>query len=210
MDDKWTKIPDDKTIEATAAALSANNIETFVVDTEEEARKKFFELVPEGVEVFTNTSATLEALGINRELNESGKFISHKNMVTEMPANTKEESRDKRGEGSSPEYAVGSVHAITEDGHVLIASGTGSQLPGYAYGADHVVWVVGAQKLVKNIDEGIKRIYEHSLPLESARLNKVYNTTVGSNPRRILIINSESDMHKNRTKAIIVKEVLGF
>ncbi len=208
--DKWTKIADDTTIEATAAALAKNNIETFIVPTAEEAKKKFFELVPEGVEVFTNTSTTLDQLGITPELNDSGKFVSLKHKVASMPADKPEDARAKKAVGSAPEFAVGSVHAITSDGHLMIASGSGSQLPGYVYGADHIVWVVGAHKLVKNIDEGLKRIYEHSLPLESARMNKVYNTTAGSNPRRILIFNSENDGNKNRTKIIIVKEVLGF
>lgn len=208
--DKWTKIPSDEVINQTVETLGKNNIETFVVETGEQAKKKFLELVPEGSEVFTNTSTTLDTLGINEVLNESGKYVSLKHKVENMPGDTPEQIRERRKAGSAPEYAVGSVHAVTADGHVLIASGSGSQLPGYTYGATNIVWVVGAHKLVENIDDGIKRIYERALPLESERINKVYNTTSGSSPRRILIFNSENDSNKNRTKMIVVKEVLGF
>lgn len=109
---------------------------------------------------------------------------------------------------TTPDWAVGSFHALTYDGKIMLASGSGSQVPGYAYGADNVVFVAGTHKIVKNIDEGFDRIYNHALPLESERINRVYKTTAGSNPRRILIINSEAD--NKRTNIILVKEALGF
>jgi len=108
--------------------------------------------------------------------------------------------------GAAPEYAVGSVHAVTEDGKVIIASNTGSQLPAYAYGSAHVIWVVGTQKIVANLEQGLKRIYEYVLPLESERLKKVYG--VESNVSKLLIINKE--IAPNRLTLILVKQKLGF
>ena len=210
MDNKWTQIPTDDVINKTVEALKANNIEAFVVENGEEAKKKFFELVPEKSEVFTNTSTTLDQLGITEEINESGKFVSLKNKVSEMPANTPEEQIKKRQIGTAMQYSVGSVHAITQDGHTVIASGSGSQLPGYAYGAEHVVWVASANKIVRDIQEGIQRIYEHALPLEDVRMKKVYGPESGSNPRKILIFNSDPVWTPDRTKLILVKEQFGF
>src|SRR6267142_798654 len=57
--------------------------------------------------------------------------------------------------------------AKTKPGSLMIASNSGSQLPSEAYASPHVIFVAGAQKIVKDIDEGFKRIYEHTLPLES-------------------------------------------
>ena len=108
--------------------------------------------------------------------------------------------------GAAPEWVVGSVHAVTEEGAVLIASASGSQLPAYAFGSSHVIWVVGAQKLVKNFDEGIKRLYEYSFPLEDERARKVYG--MGSGVNKILVINKE--WMEGRITMIIVKEKLGF
>jgi hypothetical protein len=109
--------------------------------------------------------------------------------------------------GAVPEYMVGSVHAITEGGSVLIASNTGSQLAGYAASAAHVIWVVSTKKIVANVDEGIKRIYEYTYPLEDKRAQEAYGG-MHSNVSKLLIVNRE--VMPGRTKVILVKEDLGF
>src|SRR5581483_9685420 len=95
--------------------------------------------------------------------------------------------------GAAPEWSLGSVHAVTEDGKVIIASNTGSQLPAYAYGSSHVIWVVGAQKIVTGLDDGMRRLREYILPKESVRLRKAYNLpdTAQSNISKLLIVNKE-------------------
>jgi len=108
--------------------------------------------------------------------------------------------------GAAPEWAVGSVHAVTEDGKVIIASASGSQLPSYAYGSSHVVWVVGSQKIVKDLDEGMKRVREYVLPLESERAMKAYGQPSSIN--KLLILNKEAN--PGRITMVIVKEKLGF
>ena len=95
---------------------------------------------------------------------------------------------------------------VTEDGKVLIASNSGSQLPGYAYGSSHVIWVVGTQKIVNNIDDGMKRIDQYVLPLESERAHKAYGVP-GSFVSKLLIFNRENP---GRITMILVKQPLGF
>ena len=95
---------------------------------------------------------------------------------------------------------------MTEDGQVLIASNTGSQLGPYAAGAGKVIWVVGAQKIVKDLDEGMKRIYQYDLPLEIEHMRQLYDASTGVN--KVLIVNHE--IRPNRITMIIVKEELGF
>ncbi len=95
---------------------------------------------------------------------------------------------------------------MTQTGQVLIASNTGSQLSPYAYGARHVVWVVGTQKIVKDFAEGLQRINEYSLPLENERAQQAYGK--GSNVSKILIVNKE--VQPGRITIILVKEKLGF
>jgi hypothetical protein len=206
----YTQIPSDDLINQTVKSLKDNNIEVFVVENGEDAKKKFYELVPEGSSVFTNTSTTFDQLGLTSEINDSGKYTSLKNEVMKIAKAEPENSIKRKQIGSAMPYAAGSVHAISSDGHVVIASGSGSQIPGYAYGADHVVWIASANKIVKDTNEGFKRIYEHILPLEDARMKKVYGPESGSFPRKILIFNGEGDMNRGRTKLILVKEPLGF
>lgn len=193
-------------VEATIAALAKNGISAEYVQTGEEAKAKVFERIPEGAEVMNMSSVTLDTIGVSKEIMESGKYKSVKNELNKM--DRIKDSLEMQKIGSAPEYAVGSVHAVTEDGKVFVASNTGSQLPAYVYGSSHVVWVVGTQKIVKDMDQAIKRIYDYILPLESVRLNKQYNMTAGSFVSKLLIFNRE--MNKERIHIIFVNEKLGF
>lgn len=204
--DKWNTLATDESIIKTIESLKANGINAFVVENGAEAKKKVLDLLPKDAEVMIMSSVTLETLGLPKEINESGKFDSVKSKLSKMDRKT--QGLEMQRIGAAPEYAIGSVHAVTEDGKLLIASNTGSQLPAYAYGASHVLWVVGTQKIVKNVDDGIKRIYEYTLPLESKRANKAYNITTGSNVSKLLIINEE--ISPDRLTIILVKEILGF
>ena len=114
-------------------------------------------------------------------------------------------SRTGRKLMANPEYVIGSVHAITHRGQVLIASGSGSQLAGYAFGASHVIWVVGAQKIVRDLDEGLRRIWEYSYPLENERMQTLYG--MDSFPAKILLFEGEMP---GRISVLLVKEALGF
>ena len=201
---EFANLASDEQIERTVRALEANGIHAVVAENGEEARRMFFELVPEGAEVFLGASVTLETLGIKDEIDKSGRYDSLRPKVFAMDRAT--QGREIRKLGSAPDYAAGSVHAVTEAGQVLIASNTGSQLGPYATGAGKIVWVVGAQKLVKDLDEGFKRIYEYDLPLETEHMRQLYNTGTGVN--KVLIVNRE--IRPNRITMIIVKQELGY
>lgn len=71
---EWTKLADEKTLEKTAETLRKNGIEVFIVENGEEARKKVFEFIPEGAEVMNNRSATLDAIGVSKEIMEGSMF----------------------------------------------------------------------------------------------------------------------------------------
>jgi len=192
-------------INKTIEALKENGVNAFVVDSGHEAKKKVLEMIPEGSEVMNMTSVTLDSIGLSKEINESGKFDSVKNKLSNMDRKTQNLEMQKIG--AAPEWAVGSVHAVTEDGKIVIGSNSGSQLPGYAYGSPNVIWIVGTQKIVKDLDEGIKRVYDYVLPRESERARIAYGVD-GSNVSKLLIINREN--RPGRITLIFVKEALGF
>jgi len=180
--------------------LNSKNIHTTLVETSEEARALVEKIISQGARVMTMTSATLDTVGMTKVINESGKYLPVRAELTLA------EGAHKRELGAAPDWAIGSVNAITEVGAVIIASNTGSQMPAYAYGAKQVIWVVGAQKIVKDLNEALERIYEYVLPLEDARARKAYG--VGSNVSKMLIINQE--VAPNRIYLILVNQVLGF
>ena len=200
----FSELADDQIISATIQALKNNNIEAAVVENAGKAKEKVLEILPEGAEVMNMSSVTLETLGLDKEINESGRYDAVKPKLAKMDRET--QSIEMQKLGSAPVWAVGSVQAITESGQVIIASNTGSQLPAYAYGSAHVIWVVGTQKIVKNLDEGMKRIYDFVLPLETEHMQNLYK--MNSNVSKLLIINKE--FIAGRLTVIFVKEKLGF
>lgn len=204
--DKWNQLASLESIEKTIKALKANGIDAKFVKTGEDAKKAVLALIPEGAEVLTQTSVTLQTMGILKDLNESRKYDSVRNKLNSMDRATQNLEMQKLGAG--PDWTIGSVHAVSEEGHIFIASNTGSQLSAYVGGASHVIWVVGSQKIVKDDAEALKRIYEYVLPLESDRANKAYNITTGSNVSKLLIVNKE--VKPGRIITIFVGEKLGF
>ena len=107
--------------------------------------------------------------------------------------------------GNQPEFALGSVHAVTRDGALLIASASGSQLASYAWGAANVIFVVGAQKLVPTLEAARERIFEHSLKLEDGRAIAAYgqHSFVG----KILEIHQELP---GRIHVVLIRQSVGF
>ena len=201
---EFGELASDEQIERTVQALKVNNIEALVAENGEEARRMFFELVPEGAEIFLGASVTLETLGIQNEIDKSGKYDALRPKMFAMDRAT--QGREIRKLVGAPDYAAGSVHAVTESGQVLIASNTGSQLGAYASSAGKVIWVVGAQKLVKDLDEGMRRIEEYTVPLEDVHMQQLYK--MHTNLSKVLIVNKE--IRPGRITMIIVKEELGY
>ncbi len=201
---QWTQLASEQKIESTISALKANGIDALVAENGEEAKKKVLGLLPDGAEVMNMTSVTLDTTGISKEIQDSERFHSARKKLFSMDMKT--QPAEIRRLSAAPEYAVGSAHAVTEDGKILIASASGSQLPAYAFGSGKVIFVAGIQKIVKNLEEGIKRIYEYVLPLEDKRARKAYG--VGSGVNKLLIINKEA--MPGRITMIFVKENLGF
>ena len=201
---EFAKLANEEQIERVVRALEANGIQTLIAENGAEAKRLFLELLPDEAEVFLGASVTLEKLGIKDEIDKSGRYDPLRPKIFAM--NRETQGREIRKLGSAPDYAAGSVHAVTEDGQVLIASNTGSQLGPYASGAGKVIWVVGAQKIVKDLNEGLRRIQEYTYPLEIEHMKELYNA--GTAVNKVLIVNRE--IRPNRITMIIVKEELGF
>ncbi len=203
----FSKLAPKETVNLVIATLAKGNITADLVETKDEAKAKVLSLIPQGAEVFTMTSVTLSQTGIDAEINDSGKFNSVRDRLNQLDRKT--DSLKMQKIGSAPEWAVGSVHAVTEDGQVVIASNTGSQLPAYAYGAAHVIWVVSTKKIVKNLSEAMKRIQEYIVPQENERGKMAYGMpNFKTNVSKLLIVNKE--VVPDRIYIVFVNEELGY
>jgi YkgG family uncharacterized protein len=194
----------DKQIDATASGLERNGITSFVVDSGEQAREVVRSILPIGAEVFNNTSRTLEAIGVAEDIERSGLYQPLRPRLYQMDREM--QGREMRQLAAAPDYVVGSVHAVTEEGSVLIASASGSQLGPLVSGAGHVILVIGGQKIVADVTAGLRRIYEYCFPLEDRRAREAYGVPSGVN--NILIINRP--ITPSRISAILVRQSIGF
>ena len=201
---EFSRVASAEKIRAVAAALELNGITGTVVGSGEEARKAVRSILPTGAEVYNNTSRTLEVIGVAEDIERSGEYQPLRPRLYQMDREM--QGREMRQLSASPDWVVGSAHALTEDGSLLIASASGSQLGPIASGAGHVILVVGAQKIVRDWDTGMRRIYEYCFPLEDRRARQAYGVPSGVN--NVLFINKA--VAPGRITAILVNEPLGF
>lgn len=191
-------------LERAAAALSAHGFTVEILADTATARARVKDLIPERASVFTGASETLRLSGIEADLNSSGRYEAIKPRTLAMDRVTgADEIRRLR---ASPDVIVGSAAAVTETGSLVIASGSGSQLPAYAGGAARAIWIVGAQKVVPDLGTALRRVEDHCLPLESARAQAVYGWPSAIN--RLLILNAEP--LPGRGTVLLVREAVGF
>jgi len=206
----WARLASDEQITRTAAALDTNGMRAIVVDTGDEARHQVFNLLPAGAQVMTMTSRTLETIGVAAEIDEPSDLAASRRYDAVRPRlmqmDMKTQWPEMRRMGASPDYAVGSVHAVSEHGEVFVASFSGSQLAAYVSGAGSVIWVVGSQKIVPDRDAAFQRIYEYSFPREDERAREAYG--FGSGVNKVLVVNRE--FVPGRITVILVKQELGF
>jgi acyl-CoA hydrolase len=145
----------------------------------------------------------MEELGVTPEIQDSGRYEAIRPKLNRMDRETQARAMAKLA--SAPDYMLGSVHAVTEDGYLVAASGTGSQLAPYASGAGNLVLVVGSQKVVRDLEEALRRIREYSLPLEDSRMKSLGYP--GSLVSKILIMQWE---RPGRVTVILLEEPIGF
>jgi hypothetical protein len=201
--DHFTALPDDRTLETTVVALEEHGFSVEVVEDLDAARRAVLAQIPHGSTVMTNTSVTLQETGIADAVNEGGPYDSARKKMFALDFET--QVQEMKVIGGQPDYALGSVHAVTHDGTLVIASASGSQLASYAWGAANVIFVVGAQKLVPSLEAARERIYQHSLKLEDARAQAAYgqHSYVG----KIMEIHQELP---GRIHIILIRQTVGF
>lgn len=196
----------EEAIERTADALRAKGYAVHVVENGDEAREVVIGLLPEGAEVGQGASTTLDVTGITHELEESGRFDAIRSRTRAMDRTTPAGLREMRKLGVGPDWYVNSAHALTLDGTIVDVSNTGSQLAPLAFGAGEVIWVIGSQKLVPDVETAMRRIEEHTLPLENQRMQGIYGTD--SEIKKILIIHKE--FRPSRFTFVLIREPVGF
>jgi hypothetical protein len=201
---RFARSPDETRVRRAATALEANGINVLRAADAAEAKRVVLDLIPDGSQVHHGASESLEVSGIAHEIETSGRYDPVRPRIGSMDRTN--QADEIRRLTAAPDVMLGSVHAVTETGALLTASMGGSQLGPYASGAGRVILLVGTQKIVSDLEEGIRRIYDYSFPLEDARAQAAYG--IHSAVNKILIINRE--IIPERITVVLVDEVLGF
>ena len=201
---RFGTLADDTRVMRASAALEGNGISVVRAAGAAEAKEVVLGLIPDGSEVHHGASLSLDVAGITDEIDKSGRYESLRSRIWSMDRQTRAD--EIRRLSAAPDVMLGSVHAVTETGSLLAASMGGSQLGPYVSGAGRVILVVGTQKIVPDLEEGLRRINEYALPLEDARAQAAYG--IHSEVNKVLIINRE--IAPGRITVVFVDEVLGF
>jgi L-lactate utilization protein LutC len=193
----------DDPVERLADTLREHRIEAIVVDTADEARSAVLALIPDGAEVHSGKSKTLEDLGLHAEIVDSGRYDALRPRLFKMDRQT--QGREMRKMTAAPDVMLGSVAAVTEAGALVAASATGSQLSSYAAGAGRLILIVGSQKIVPDVDAALRRIDEVVFPYEDAQVLARLN--VHTILEKVLIIYGE--WTAGRTTVVLVRDPVG-
>ena len=201
-------LPAPERVQRTVEAVNGRGIHAELVETKETALERVKTLIPPGCVVMTGSSVTLQQIGFEDILisgdhpwrNFKADLLAEKNPAKQSAM---------RKQGTLAEFFLGSVNALAETGELVFASGSGSQLPAYAYTSRNVIWVAGIQKIAPTLEDAIRRVREYVLPLEDQRQKSLGNQS-GSRINRLLTIEGEPAYLRRNLSLILVNQVLGF
>ncbi len=202
VDESFAAVADDEALTRASKGLRERGYTTHIVDTVADARALVRDLLPRDKAIFTANSETLRHSGLLADIDDGDEFVSVRAQLADVDP---KDIRTQITMGATPDVVVGSVHAITEDGVMVVASASGSQFAPYAAGAEKAIWVVGGQKVVPDLDTAFRRVRTYSYPREHDRLRQVgHESFIG----KLLVLEREFDT--SRGTVVLVREEIGF
>ena len=201
---KSTVTADRASVQRTIDALAARNVEAFLVESGDLALAKLKELVPEGSEVFVNTSETLSTIGYTEYMHGNDRYVNlHDQMMAQADPAAQREFRRKT---TTADFFVGSVQAIAETGEIIVASGSGSQIGAYSYGARRLILVAGTQKICQTLAEAEARTRGYTLERHDRWLEDLGR--VAAPIGKYLVMEHEPVV--GRISLVLIPETLGW
>jgi len=207
MKNKFETRASARTIRTVEEALTSNGFLPETVETGAEALARIKELIPRGASVMNGSSRTLEEIGFIAQLSGGGHGWNNlHDGILEEKDSTKQMELRKYSVVS--DFYLGSVHAVTEEGELVVVSASGSQFPHLSFSSPNVILVVGTQKIVPALADALKRIAEYVFPLEDERIKSMGYP--GSQIGKELILRKEHPMMGRKIHIILVNEKLGY
>jgi LUD domain len=204
MQEEFVAPASEEIIQHVARCMRERNIEVLVVDSGDQAREIVLERLPDGAEVYSAKSQTLQEAGIFDLIQDENRYDTLRPRYMKMDRKT--QAREIRKLISAPDFMLGSVNAVTEDGILVATSATANQIGPYASSAGKVILVVGSQKIVPDLETALKRVHSYVLPWEDAQVRKVL--PAGSFIGKTLLI--EREWRDGRMTVILVRQPIGI
>lgn len=155
-------------INRTIEALNKNNMNGYFVKDNEELLEKLKELIKDGDKVAFGGSMSIIEAGVLDFLRKGNYEL----LDRYKEGLTKEEIVDIYKGAFTSDCYIASSNAVTENGELYNVDGNGNRVSAMLYGPEKVILICGINKIVKNVDEAIKRNREFSAPMNARRLNK--------------------------------------
>ncbi len=201
-------------VQEVLTALKKRNMEASFVPNKEEALKAVLSLIPEGSRVGYGGSLTLDELGIKEVLKKGNYQLIDRG----RPGTSEEELFSLRRESLLTDVFLCSTNALTRDGKMVNIDGSGNRLAALTFGPKKVIVVVGVNKMVENVEQGLERVRNYAAPLHARRRGwdlpcaKTGSCVDCRSPRRICctVTVTEYQRVKGRITVILVGETLGI
>lgn len=203
----YEQIPSPEIISHTRDNFEKHNIKTHLAENSAEALELIKKLIPASSTIMNGSSRTLDQIGfIDILKNKSHNWQNLHDAILEEQDPVKRE--ELRKQSLFCDYFLVSTHAITENGELVNASASGSQLPSIIFTAKNVIFVASTSKIVPNLEQAVKRIETYVYPLEDARMKST--GAPGSVIAKILIFKEEPLFTQRQIHLILINEKLGF
>ena len=203
----YEALAEKEVVERVIGALAERGVTAELVNNRAEALERLKDLIPKSASIMNGSSRTLEEIGFVDYV-KSGKHSWNNLHQAILDEKDPQKQSELRKQSVLSDYYLGSVHGVAETGEMVIASNSGSQLPHIVFTSPNLLFVVGTQKIVPNLEAAIRRVREYVLPREDKHMKSMGAS--GSAISKLLIFEKEPDFMKRTVRVIFVQEKLGF
>ena len=195
--------------------LEKRNMEGVFCETKEDALAKALSYIEEGSSVTWGGSMSISEIGLMDAV-KNGNY----EIIDRSVAKNYDEQREIFSKAVLADYYLMSSNAITLDGKLINIDGTGNRVACLTYGPKNVIMIVGMNKVVNDVEDGIKRVRNFASPPNTLRLGlktpcsmtgrcgDCYGDTCICS--QIVVTRRQSAAMRGRIKIILVGESLGY
>lgn len=204
---KYMKPATKEVLEKTKKALEEKGHSVSIVSSKKSALSTLQSLIPDQSSINLTGSTSLSEIGFVDYLMTTDRWNNLKAKV--LSEKDPEKQKELRRLATTSDYAISTVDAVTEDGQFVVVDASGTRVV-VVHAASKVIFVVGSQKLVKDLDTAFDRVHNISYPTESARVRVVYPGAAGSTLANTFVGKTSLPYNKGKFHFLIVEENVGF